>query len=267
MCIRDRYMGRIRGIYIAGEASFLDILLNATGVTDFLDKAMILRSITMHDKNLIDKLESEKESLNNQQTELNSKKEDLQKSKDELNNKKQELNKLSEESGIKLNELQSNQNNINNQLKSAENSIEKISSQIENYYKNKSKSGGGSGGGGNNPTPTPTPPTPTPSGSGYAWPVPYTRNLTQTYGPQRGGYFHKGIDISAGGVYGKPIVAAHDGTVNPDWYSNGTWGGGYGTYCMIDNDDRPGYSTLSAHMSSIVAVSYTHLTLPTKRIV
>ena len=73
----------------------------------------------------------------------------------------------------------------------------------------------------------------------FAWPVPYTRNVTSIFG-HRWGTFHYGIDISWNGVYGKAIVASDAGTV--------TWAGydsGYGKYVIIDHGN--GFQTLYAH--------------------
>lgn len=78
----------------------------------------------------------------------------------------------------------------------------------------------------------------------FMWPVPYTRNITSGYG-YRWGSFHSGIDIAAGGCYGKAIVASDSGTV--------TWAGydssGYGNYVIINHGN--GYSTLYGHCSSL----------------
>lgn len=78
----------------------------------------------------------------------------------------------------------------------------------------------------------------------FAWPVPYTRNITSYYGPRWGSY-HYGIDIAASGVNGQAIVASDGGTV--------TWAGwdssGYGYYVIIDHGN--GYSTLYGHCSNV----------------
>jgi len=78
----------------------------------------------------------------------------------------------------------------------------------------------------------------------FAWPVPYTRNITSYYGPRWGSY-HYGIDIASSGVYGQAIVASDGGTV--------TWAGwdssGYGYYVVIDHGN--GYSTLYGHCSNV----------------
>lgn len=82
----------------------------------------------------------------------------------------------------------------------------------------------------------------------FCWPLPYTHNITSNY-EWRWGRMHWGIDISAGGVYGQPIVASDGGTV----VQAGDNGDGYGNYVIIDHGN--GYKTLYGHCSS-VAVSY-----------
>ncbi len=83
------------------------------------------------------------------------------------------------------------------------------------------------------------------SGSGsFMWPLPYTHNLTSGYGA-RWGRMHTGIDISAGGVYGKAIVASDGGTVEWAGYDNS----GYGNYVIINHNN--GYKTLYGHCSAV----------------
>lgn len=85
--------------------------------------------------------------------------------------------------------------------------------------------------------------------NGLLWPVPGFTWLSSVFNEGRDGYRHGGIDIAGAGIYGTPILAADDGTVSTSWYCNGGWGGGYGTYCMIDHAE--GKSTLYGHMSAI----------------
>lgn len=82
----------------------------------------------------------------------------------------------------------------------------------------------------------------------FCWPLPYTHNITSNY-EWRWGRMHWGLDISAGGVYGQPIIASDGGTV----VQAGDNGDGYGNYVIIDHGN--GYKTLYGHCSS-VAVSY-----------
>lgn len=66
--------------------------------------------------------------------------------------------------------------------------------------------------------------------------------LTSTFGEQRDGYNHKGIDLAAD--LGTPIEAALDGTV----YFSGV-AGGYGNVVMIDHGDN--IETVYAHCSTL----------------
>ncbi len=82
----------------------------------------------------------------------------------------------------------------------------------------------------------------------FCWPMPYTHNITSLF-EWRWGRMHQGIDISAGGIYGEPIIAAADGTVT---FSGGD-NSGYGYYVTIDHGS--GYSTLYGHCSSLAVSS------------
>lgn len=82
----------------------------------------------------------------------------------------------------------------------------------------------------------------------FMWPMPYTHNITSLF-EWRWGRMHQGIDISASGIYGQPIVAADGGTV----IHSGDDGGGYGNYVVIDHGN--GYQTIYAHCSSLAVSS------------
>lgn len=86
------------------------------------------------------------------------------------------------------------------------------------------------------------------SSGNFAWPLPYTSNITSGYGG-RWGRFHSGIDISAGGVYGQSIVASDGGTVEWAGYDSS----GYGNYVIINHGN--GYKTLYGHCSALYVSS------------
>lgn len=81
----------------------------------------------------------------------------------------------------------------------------------------------------------------------FIWPVPSCRMISSPFG-YRWGSFHKGIDISGNGVYGKDIIAADGGTVAE--VNTSGWGAGYGKYVIIDHGG--GYRTMYAHCSSVL---------------
>ena len=96
----------------------------------------------------------------------------------------------------------------------------------------------------------------TPSASGFSWPVPGHSGITSYFGA-RWGTYHRGIDISDGGIMGAAVTAAKAGTVvtvnnscshNYGKSSSCGCGGGYGNYVVISHDGT--YSTLYGHLSS-----------------
>lgn len=100
----------------------------------------------------------------------------------------------------------------------------------------------------------------TPVSSGMAWPVPNFYALTSQYGYRSfDNSFHRGIDISSGGIMGASIVAADSGVVayvtnscshNYAKYGSCGCGGGYGNYLTIVHNDGT-YSTLYGHCKDI----------------
>ena len=79
----------------------------------------------------------------------------------------------------------------------------------------------------------------------FILPVPYTINITSPYGLREKNEFHRGIDIASGGVLGKDILAAKDGTIEVSATSNR----GYGNHIIIDHND--GTKTVYGHCSSL----------------
>lgn len=96
-----------------------------------------------------------------------------------------------------------------------------------------------------------------PSTSGYCWPVPGHSGISSYYG-SRSIDWHKGIDISDGGIMGAPVVASKSGiVVSCDNRCTHNWGksygcgcgGNYGNYVTLSHDGT--YSTLYGHMTTI----------------
>lgn len=89
-----------------------------------------------------------------------------------------------------------------------------------------------------------------PSSASWAWPLGGAScYISSGYGYRSasigGNAFHGGIDITGGGIYGKPIYASRAGTVVTAVY--GTTG--YGRYVVIDHGD--GFTTVYGHCSNL----------------
>lgn len=245
---------RLHALYLTGEASSLEIILSAQNIVDLADKTEALRAITAHDTDLINALKSDMASIKTEKDTIEQNRENVAQAKVTMDSKKKELSDLVAEANAVIADISSDVSDA--QAKDAQLAKQRtqLDAAVDQWYKdyyaaqakNNSSSGGSSNGGGN-------------SGSGgyvstgsFAWPLPGINTITSGFGP-RWGTFHKGIDITSGGAYGQPIVAADSGRVMmAGWGNYGTGYGGYGNVVAIDHGG--GYSTLYAHCSG-VAVS------------
>lgn len=228
---RELLKQRLRAIYMAGETSTLDIILGAKDFNDFLDKAEIIKNVSLHDSKLIEDLKSDMEKIEKEKNELESSRAEVSAQRDELDSKRTELTYLAEESERVLAQLGQETQKITDMIDENDEEIQRINREIEEYYRNY------------DPTPVPGPS----YGTGnYTWPVPgFTYISSDYYDTDGRSSMHGAIDIAGIGIYGAQVVAADSGTVITG--SVGGWGGGYGTYLVIDHGN--GKSTLYAHMS------------------
>lgn len=260
---------RIRALYLAGEASTLEILLNADSIADFADKVEVMKSITSHDAELIDTLKSELNKVKDQKAEIEQSRQEVADARTELEDKEKEVKKLVEESNAVIAEINASEdeaNSLSNQLKSEFDArSDELAQAYKDYQAAKSKEqqaaeqeaskdvvtvndddyeagyDGGSSGGSNFTEGSGT------ANGQFIWPAPGTTIITSGVGP-RWGTNHNGIDISGSNAYGSPIVAADGGTVIVAVHSG--WGGGYGLHVMIDHGN--GYTTVYGHASSVL---------------
>ena len=240
---------RLCAIYMMGDASTLEILLQSESVIDMAQKVELLNIITEHDTKLIAQLTADMEAIADEKVEIEAEKEQVALARSELEAKGTELAEVQAEAERVLAEL--NQNVAEVQAESERIAQEKAqaSAEIDQWWKdyyaqlaaqqaaqNNSSSGGSSGGSSSS------------LGSGgyvstgnFTWPVPGFTNISCGYSSG-----HKAIDISGGGrnMYGAAIVAADSGKV-----VTATYHYSYGNYVMIDHGG--GYSTLYAHASSL----------------
>lgn len=242
--INDNYQklkGRLRAMYLTGEASNLEILLSAKSVVDLADKTQAIEAITTHDTDLINSLKTDMQSIQTQKAAIQSNRQSVAQAKVSMDEKRNELTALSKETQAVIAQISANVSDA--QAKDAELAKQRaqLNAAIDQWYKDYYASHSGSSGSGGYV-----------SKGSFAWPVPGVNSVTSGFG-SRWGTFHKGIDISSSGVYGKPIVAADSGRVMmAGWGNYGTGYGGYGNVVAIDHGG--GYSTLYGHCSS-VAVS------------
>ena len=251
---------RIKTIYIAGDVSSLEIILGAKDFTDFLDKVELVKSVSDHDEELINRVQGQLEVVNKEKEELEANRLEQEQEEKALEEKQEELNTTLDENKEILANLQAESNDAlaslsltEGQLADLEEAIlakqEELAAQQSNYSSSGSYSthaaavdvDAGS-----------------PSGSsGWVWPAPGVYTITSNfYDSENRASAHGATDIA--GPYGSPIVAAAAGTVEyvcdectHNWGKNYYCGcgGGYGNYVQIDHGG--GKEAIYAHLQSV----------------
>ncbi|MBQ8860561.1 MAG: peptidoglycan DD-metalloendopeptidase family protein [Ruminococcus sp.] len=260
---------RIKTIYIAGEVSSLEIILGAKDFTDFLDKVQLVKSVSAHDEELIDEIQTQLDQISAEKEALQLDKVELEEEEKNLEAKQDELNVLLAENEETLATLQEESDDVLEQLSMTEAQISQLDEELQQYYRDlaaqqkqqqqQQQQQGSSGG--SAPVAPSRPSVTPPASGGYVWPCPGHTYLTSKFEEWRGYYNHGALDIADGSIMGATVVAAASGTVVAtctacphNWgkyYSCGC-GGGYGNYVWINHGN--GKETVYAHLTS-VAVS------------
>ncbi len=219
---------RLVAMYEMGKTSFLEILLNSKGITEFLSNWYIISEIAESDESLLEKVETEKnynkkikDTLETKKNILAASRETIEKDSIALSNmiiiKDKKVKNLTEEELA----LQQMVEEYQTQIKEIETEIRKlaVANVSESYI-----------------------------GGVMAWPVPGYTRITSQFGmrthPITGVYkLHTGTDIGA--PIGANFIAANDGIVTYAGYNKA-----YGNMVMIDHGG--GIVTLYAHGSEIL---------------
>lgn len=90
---KELFNNRMRAFYINGVDSYLEILLDSNGVSDFLSRVDILKTVIEQDKEITENIMLKQEQLNNQKEKLSKQSENLV-ALNEDNNKKMDKLKL-----------------------------------------------------------------------------------------------------------------------------------------------------------------------------
>lgn len=243
---------RIRTIYMAGNATDLEIIFGAKDFSDFIDKMQLVKTLSNYDKKLINEINGKLEIINGQKQQLEDDKAELETQETSLQNDIDDLNVLIEENDEILRNLYSNNADAQSALENLELESKEIDNQIKAYYaaqekaaakaaeeakklqsnssssqtenshksdeNNSSNENNSSGESNNSGNSSSGGNSNTSSGgeissSGYTWPVPGFYYLSSEWNEDRYTYNHGAIDIAGGGIMGATVVAADGGTV------------------------------------------------------
>ena len=266
----DAMTMRIQYMYECGDETFLDMLFSSEDLSDLLGKAEYINDVVSYDRAQFDKiietqnqidamleeLETEKEALEAEKEALEAEQNEMYALESDLQNEQTYIDTILAEKETKLTELENKKSYTETEIAEAEaEQAEKqaIADSIKKAYEEALAKAAAEG----TDTSELAQKTLEAIGlsGGFTWPLPGYSTITSEWGYRDHPILHQwilhdGMDISGGGVYGKPILAAYSGTVSIASTANAT--SGYGYYVQIDHG--VGVSTLYAHMS-VVAVS------------
>ena len=226
---------RIVAIYERSQTSFLDVVLNASSMTDALSKYYAASELFESDKELIQSTKDQKAKIENEKTELENNKKDLDSSLAKQKTKVNELQSLKSEKQSyadkltqdekavqkEIEELQADNKQIEADVKAAEKKFAAQIAELEkqnasNNGKNNSNKNNNSTSGGN-----------ISSGSGYFMrPISGGSISANGYYPSSG-KFHGAIDYAVSP--GTTVMAAADGVV----MTTADLSSSYGTHVVI----------------------------------
>lgn len=219
---------RLVFIYEKGDVSYLEVLLAATDIKDFLTRYDLLNIIVEQDVELIKSINKEKKELSLKKCDLEIKQKELisvqadqMSQKGILDSQKQEKQKL-------LGNVRQEKELLERALNELEQESRQLETIIRQYQSGNTAPQAGTG--------------------TYTWPTPGHTWITSEYGMRfhrilNTRRMHTGIDIGA--PMGATIVAADSGTVI---YAG--WMSGYGQVTIVDHGG--GLSTLYAHQSQFL---------------
>jgi murein DD-endopeptidase MepM/ murein hydrolase activator NlpD len=213
---------RLTMMYERGEVQYLEVLLNSTSFSDFLDRFDTLQVIFEQDKKILEKNKQDRDKIDAAKKELETQKTSLVTMKAQQQDQKAELDGMKAQKVVlnqKLEANKSEQERIEHEQQkvqdNAVNAIYNLQKQIESeQYKQNT--------------------TPKQQFTGaWGWPVPSSNIITSEFGErvdpftgERAG--HNGMDIAA--PEGTTVVAVQSGTV-----ITAGWVTGFGNCIIIDH--------------------------------
>lgn len=226
---------RIQFMYEKGTDSYLEALLSARNISDFMNMAEYIAQIQKYDRQKLDEYEATVEAIANMEAQLEQDYADLEILKATVEEEKASVAAMMKQ---KETELASISEDISDAQDDADYYAAEIQAQNELIAQIKRiEAEKRAAGIVDNPY----------TGGAFTWPCPSSTRVTSDYGnrvsPMAGASSnHKGIDIGA--AQGADIVAAADGTVKAATYSSSA-----GNYVMIDHGG--GLYTVYMHASSL----------------
>lgn len=224
----DKFIDRMRMAHEDGNASYLEMILEADSISDFLSRMERVNAMLEYDKTLKKQFQNEKATLEKEKADLSLSVQLQQETLAQLEKDKADTEKQAEQAASYYNKLQANTAAYQAQYNKAKAEEAALDAELTKYLKSIQEQNSSQV---------------TAKGE-YMWPLPVGKGyISCTFGgSDPGGRPHYALDIAI--AYGTPIYAANDGTV-----LTASWHYSYGYYIVIDHGN--GMSTLYAHCSSL----------------
>ena len=224
---KDLLAKRLVALYESGSTSYLDMLLSADSLSDFISKYYMIETLAEYDEDLLNQIGNTKTQIEAEKQYLESAKNEIETSKSAIEGKKNSLASSVTQKQNLVSTLSEEEKSLQEQLEEFERDKKKVQQEIAALaakYTGKAVA---------------------PSAAGYTSPLPgrTKANITTGYGAYAG---HTGVDFACPG--GTAVLAVKGGTVVTSTalkYSNGNYKS-YGEYIVINHND--GTMTLYAHM-------------------
>ena len=226
-----RLKKRMKVIYESGTESYLEMILNSTGIADLFTRIAVVESILKHDNSIMDNYRAQIDEITAAKEIVEKEKSEQVEAQNILTEKQNQIKSKQSEKQKIIDALSKDINELKKQEAEQEKAEKELKTQINNALKSSTQQ------------------SVTYSGNGkFGFPLASYTRVSSTYGyrihPITGTKkLHSGIDYAA--PYGTSILAAEDGVV----LTSG-WNSGYG-YCVTINHGG-GYVTLYGHCSSLL---------------
>lgn len=230
----EAFRARLRAMDESNATDYIDLLLNAKSLSDFVSRVETIREITEHDQEIIQEMVSLKQGVEASRNELVAYREEQQEARALVQTKQNEVN-------AKIAEKQSYIKSLESDIAKYDKLQKEAAAQEESLKKSIAASASkGTVSSGQKRIVY--------SGGVFCWPAPSYTYISSEFGyrvhPVYGTKkYHSGMDMAAPG--GSPILAAANGTVK-----FAGWNGGYGNCVIIDHGG--GIQTLYGHSSKLL---------------
>jgi peptidoglycan hydrolase CwlO-like protein len=124
---------RLCALYMSGDACNLQILLSSTDLLDLADKTEAVTMVTQHDTDLIDRLKTEKQEVQDQKQVIDQKRQEVATLKDSVDQKQQQLTSSLEETTQFLQDIGQQELDLESKSSSLDAKAAKISAALNSW--------------------------------------------------------------------------------------------------------------------------------------